>query len=567
MSCSCSGLVKNPHNHDAPSADAPLVNVQIDGQWVQVPKGLNVIEAARRHGKFIPHYCYHPKLSVPGNCRMCLVELGSPKMDANRQPVLGQDGKPEIAWNPRPQISCAATATEGMAVRTGSPLVEECRKGVLEFLLINHPLDCPICDEAGECRLQEFSVQYGNAGSRFVEEKVHKPKAVDLGKKIVLDDERCILCSRCIRFTDEFAHDPVLGFTERGSHTTLTAHPGQRFDNEYSLNTVDICPVGALTSKDFRFQMRVWFLKETKSLCTGCSTGCNVTIGSREGKVYRLTPRINESVNSHWMCDTGRLGFHYLQDARRITQPQARVGSTLLPIEWSQAFTQIRERLQNVQPAQIGILLSARMTNEEIFLAAELRRALSQGDAQAVTTALVPRPTQADGLLRGDDLNPNTAGAALLGFDVNQSALEKLTGAAASGKLQALLVFHEDARAAGIPLAALQQIPLHIHCGLLENGSSVHAHYLLPGAGFAEKRGTMINRGGRLQRLQQAITTPGSARDDLEILLALLHAFNAHTDLRDFDSIFAAMTAATPALAGLTWGKIGEQGIDLPSQS
>src|SRR5439155_1609702 len=200
-------------------------------------------------------------------------------------------------------ICCAQDVAEGMGVRTNSPMVEECRKGVMEFLLINHPLDCPICDQAGECELQEFSVEYGAGGSRFLENKVKKPKAVQLGPRVTLDDERCILCSRCVRFCNEIAKDDVLGFTDRGSHTVLTAHPGKRLENNYSLNTVDLCPVGALTSTDFRFKMRVWFLKETKSICTSCATGCNTLIGTREDIVYRQTPRENDHVNSCWMCD------------------------------------------------------------------------------------------------------------------------------------------------------------------------------------------------------------------------------------------------------------------------
>ena len=238
----------------ATASEVPMLNVQVDGEWKQFPKGTRLIEACMKSGHFIPHYCYHPKLSSPGNCRMCLVELGMPKMTPERKPVLGADGRPEIAWSPRPAISCATEISEGMAVRTESPLAEECRKGVMEFLLINHPLDCPICDQAGECRLQEFSVEYGNGESRFVEEKVKKPKRVDIGPRIVLDDERCIMCSRCIRFMQEIAHDDVLGFVNRGSHTTLTVYPGKRLDNNYSLNTVDICPVGRADFEGFPFQ-------------------------------------------------------------------------------------------------------------------------------------------------------------------------------------------------------------------------------------------------------------------------------------------------------------------------
>jgi NADH-quinone oxidoreductase subunit G len=292
------------------SAPTELLNVQIDGVWHQFPKGTRVIEACAEAGKFVPHYCYHPKLSSPGNCRMCLIEMGMPKLGPDRKPEMGADGKPVINWIPRPQISCAQDIAEGMGIRTDSPMVTECRHGVMEFLLINHPLDCPICDQAGECHLQEYSVEYGTAGSRFLEEKVKKPKRVELGPRVTLDDERCILCSRCIRFMKEVAHDDVLGFVSRGSHTYLTAHPGKLLDSNYSLNTVDICPVGALTSTDFRFKMRVWFLKETKSICTSCGTGCNTLIGTRQNEIFRQTPRENDAVNSAWMCDYGRLNFH-----------------------------------------------------------------------------------------------------------------------------------------------------------------------------------------------------------------------------------------------------------------
>ena len=221
----------------------------------------------------VPHYCYHPKLPVAGNCRMCLVEFGTPAIGPDRKPILNPDGTPKIAKAPRPAIACATPISPGMEIYTDTPAVKQMREGVLEFLLINHPLDCPICDQAGECKLQEYSVDYGQSASRFVEAKVHKPKRVDLGPRIVLDDERCILCTRCIRFTRDIVGDDALGIVNRGSYNTLTAYPGKVFDNNYTLNTVDICPVGALTSKDFRFQMRVWFLKETKSLCTSCATG------------------------------------------------------------------------------------------------------------------------------------------------------------------------------------------------------------------------------------------------------------------------------------------------------
>src|SRR2546428_3895187 len=355
---------------DLRESPALMLNVQIDGVWHQFPKGTRMIEACEQAGSYVPRYCYHKKLSSPGNCRMCLVEMGMPRLGPDRKPELGADGKPIVNWMPRPQISCAQEVSEGMGVRTNSPVVKECQRGVMEFLLINHPLDCPICDQAGECELQEFSVEYGAADSRFLENKVKKPKAVQLGPRVTLDDERCILCSRCIRFCQEIVHDDVLGFVDRGSHTVLTAHPGKRLENNYSLNTVDICPVGALTSSDFRFQMRVWFLKETKAFCTSCATGCNTIIGTREDVIYRQTPRENNAVNSSWMCDYGRLNFGYLQSDRRLLQPEIRVSGKLQPATWKHALESVASQLKSLGGDQIAILASGRMTTEQLRLAA-----------------------------------------------------------------------------------------------------------------------------------------------------------------------------------------------------
>ncbi len=557
--------MENPFNHDAPPADTPLVNVQVDGVWMQFPKGLNAVEVARRVGKFVPHYCYHPKLSIAGNCRMCLIEVGSPRMDAERKVVLAADNHPEIAWMNRPQIGCATQVSEGMGLRTESPLIDECRRGVMEFLLINHPLDCPICDQAGECKLQEYSVQYGNADSRFVEEKVKKPKRVDIGERIVLDDERCVMCSRCIRFSNEMVHDDVLGFTQRGSHTTLAVHPGKRFDNNYSLNTVDICPVGALTSKDFRFQMRVWFLKETSSVCTGCATGCNTIIGSREQTVYRLTPRENEAVNSQWMCDQGRLGFHYIHSEKRLLQPLVRVEGEQKLTAWSELIPQLATRLREFKPEQIAIIASGRMTNEEAFLLSQVRQSLG---GKSVAADIVPRVGEADGLLRSSDLNPNTNGVTLFGLSDGGNTLPKIREKIESGQIQALLVFHEDlVSEADWPLATLQKLKLLAAGKLLKSPTTDQADFVLPGASFAEKRGSLINAKGRLQRLNQAIPVPGMAMDDWQILLRLKAALGSGNGLYTIEEVFKAMAASTPALAHLTLSRIGDLGVDLKLES
>jgi NADH-quinone oxidoreductase subunit G len=538
-----------------------MLNVQIDGQWLQFPKGTRVIEACAQAGKYVPRYCYHPKLSSPGNCRMCLIEMGMPKMGADRKPELDADGKPVINWIPRPQISCAQDVAEGMGVRTDSPMARDCRKGVMEFLLINHPLDCPICDQAGECRLQEFSVEYGNDSSRFLEEKVKKPKHVDLGPRIVLDDERCILCSRCIRFTKEIAKDDALGFVDRGSHTSLTAHTGKPFANNYTLNTVDICPVGALTSKDFRFKMRVWFLKETKSICTSCGTGCNTIIGSREGTVYRQTPRENNDVNSAWMCDYGRLNFHYLHDPARLTTPRMREpDGSLQTASWRAVLARAATQLRQFKGEEIAIIASGRMTNEELYLTRKLAGAL-----QTPLLDIVPRSGPADDILLSADRNPNTNGAKLLqvAAPTPGDRLKTIVEQVNSGKIRALLCLGEDTTECGITAPALGALGCLIAVGILPGATTTAASVVLPGAGFAEKRGSMVNVKGHLQRLNRAIEPPGDARDDWEILRDLIQALTGSNGIYMVEDVFKAMASEVPEFAGLSLSKIGDLGVQV----
>ena len=551
----------NPWNHDVAKDEKDLVDVQVDGVWMQMPRGLNVVEVAHRAKKFIPHYCYHPKLSVVGNCRMCLFEMGTPKMGPDRKPVLGADGKPEITWMPRPQIGCATNITPGMGIRTDSPLVKDCRNGVMEFLLINHPLDCPICDQAGECKLQEYSVEYGTGASRFVENKVKKPKNVDLGERIVLDDERCILCSRCIRFSSEVMKDDVLGFVNRGSHSTLTAYPGKSFDNAYSLNTADICPVGALTSKDFRFQMRVWFLKETKSLCNSCGTGCNITIGSREGKVHRLTPRENEAVNSQWMCDFGRLNFHDLESKNRLDRPLLKAAGQQFPATWTDAIQRAADALKKVKAEEIAVVASGRLTNEELFV---LKRLLGELGVTRVDTVM--NPGQADNFLRSGDGNPNSRGTELLGLSSGGRKLSAWAGEIASGKIKALLVLGgEELVAAGIPAETLGKLEVLIFSGILSNATSQLAHVVLPGAAFAEKTGSMVNVHGRLQRMTRAIPAPGEAREDWMILRDMRMALTGGNSLHSVEDVWKSMAAEIAQLSGLNWARIGDLGIQIES--
>ncbi|HEX4666215.1 MAG TPA: molybdopterin-dependent oxidoreductase [Chthoniobacterales bacterium] len=542
-----------------PDPISTMVNVQINGVWHEFPKGTRLIEACEEAGSYVPRYCYHKKLSSPGNCRMCLIEMGMPRMGPDRKPVLGDDGKPEINWMPRPQICCATDVSEGLGVRTHSPLVEECRRGVMEFLLINHPLDCPICDQAGECRLQEFSVEYGRQDSRFLENKVKKPKNVQIGPRVALDDERCILCSRCIRFCKEIAHDDVLGFIDRGSHTVLTAHPGKRLENNYSLNTVDICPVGALTSEDFRFKMRVWFLKETKSFCTSCATGCNTVIGSRESVIYRQTPRENDAVNSSWMCDYGRLNFDYLQSDRRLLEPLVRENNVLQPVTWKHAIETVAAQLKPQAGWQTAILASGRMTNEELWLAGRLAELLG-----VTLIDIVPRTGEGDDILLSADRNPNTNGARLLKIGSGTGeGLQQIKEAIWSGQIRALISLGENPLRIGVTLEQLEKLPVYVLLDLLLNETTGFATAVLPSLGFAEKRGSMINGKGRLQRLNRAVRGPGQARDDWEILRDLIQALSGGNGIYTIEDVFRQMSEAVPELKGLTLSRISDLGVQV----
>jgi NADH-quinone oxidoreductase subunit G len=544
----------------ADQASPPLFNVQINGTWHQFQKGTRVIEACEQAGHYVPRYCYHKKLTSPGNCRMCLIEMGMPRMGPDRKHDLGPDGKPVINWMPRPQICCAQDVAEGMGVRTDSPLAEECRRGVMEFLLINHPLDCPICDQAGECRLQEFSVDYGNASSRFLENKVKKPKNVELGPRVTLDDERCILCSRCIRFCQEIVHDDVLGFVDRGSHSVLTAHPGKRLENNYSLNTVDICPVGALTSSDFRFKMRVWFLKETKSFCTSCATGCNTLIGTRQDVIYRQTPRENDAVNSSWMCDYGRLNFDYLQSDERLLEPQTFSDGKLVPSSWESAIRDAATQLKHLAGRQIAIVASGRMTNEELWLTSRLARLLG-----VEMLDIVPRSGPGDEILLSEDRNPNTNGATvILGLTSAPGAkLRLIAKEVAAGNIKALIALGENPLELGITTDQLSALSCFIAMDILANAATPYATAVFPSYGFAEKRGSMINRKGRLQRLNRAVTGPGAARDDWEILRDLLQACTEQNGIYSIEDVFREMSAAIPEFAGLNLSKIGDLGVQV----
>jgi len=542
------------------------VKLTIDGKAVEAPRGTNIIEAAKSVGIEVPHFCYHPQLPVVGNCRMCMVEIGMPKLGPDKKPVLGPDGKPVILFQPKPAIGCNTAVAEGMVVLTKSPKIIKARDGVMEFLLINHPLDCPICDQAGECRLQELSEDYGKGQSRFTESKVHKPKHKQLNPKITLDDERCILCSRCIRFMRNIAGQDCIGFVNRGSHSALTCYPGMEPNTNYDLNIVDICPVGALTSTDFRFKQRVWFLKETKSICPNCARGCNTVLWSREGVVYRQTPRDNNAVNQCWMCDYGRLNYKFINDPNRLQAPSVKsaVMGERLNLTWTEATRQIADKLKAAKAkggASIAAIGSARATTEELFLFNKLVREVLGSEL----IDCVSRNGQGDKFLLNADRNPNTNGARLVGVTTDPvgGKISAIAEAIKDGKIKTLIVLGENVARHGISEDLLAKLDLLVVVDTLPGRITGLAHYVLPGTTFAEKRGTFVNVNGRLQRLSAAIPSPGMARPEWQTLAALLNELDTASNYPIIEDVFADMARRIPSLAGLNLSKIGDSGIEL----
>lgn len=366
-----------------------MPKVTIDGKTIDVPAGTLVVEAAKPLGTHIPVFCYHPKMQPVGMCRMCLVKVGTPRMDpATKQPMLDEQGSVLVNWMPKLQTGCTTVVSEGMVVQTNIAEVADARKSVIEFLLTSHPLDCPICDKGGECPLQDHSLHYGPGRSRFyAESKFHNDKSVPLSPLIMLDRERCIQCARCVRFQDEIAGEPVLGFADRGRGLEITSFDDPPFNSNFSGNTVDICPVGALTSRDFRFTARVFELNDHASVCQQCSVGCNIHIGERDNTIKRITPRENEAVNEIWLCDKGRFVHHYADSAARVdvssvperlTTPLIRAETDLKPASWYEALTFIANRLRPTlgegSGKTIAGLAGDRVSNEDLYLFQKLFR-------------------------------------------------------------------------------------------------------------------------------------------------------------------------------------------------
>jgi NADH-quinone oxidoreductase subunit G len=518
------------------------IKLTIDGKEITTTKGKTVIQAAADVGITIPYYCYHPKLPIAGNCRMCLVEIE--KM-------------------PKLQIACNTPVAEGMSVLTQSPKVLATRKAVMEFLLINHPVDCPICDQAGECWLQDYYMQHDLRPSRFDARKEHDRKREIFGPNIVFDGERCIKCTRCVRFFQEVTHTNELSVVNRGDHSTIALFPDTVLNNPLSANIVDICPVGALTDRDFRFKVRVWYLQKTPSICPGCSTGCNASVETYQNRIARFKPRINEAVNSHWLCDEGRYCFHELTGGERLTTPMIRQEGGLVPTTWDKALEAVLSGLRSA--ASLAGVLSGRNTNEEAFLFAKLMKKFAEDYALEVFYQ-ERELTEVQKILMSPDRSPNFRGAREMGVSSN-GGFGGLIQKIKQGNFSAAYVVGEDLigvdREPDEMRRALQKLSFLVVQDIRMTQTAELAHVVLPSTHFGEKEGTYTNRKGRVQKLSTAIIAPDGAVQDCEIFLRLLDAAGEKVSYSTPEEVFDRLAQEVTSYQGLDYAAIETQGIQL----
>jgi NADH-quinone oxidoreductase subunit G len=528
-----------------------LVTLTIDGQTVRVVKGMSILEAARSAGISIPHYCYHPGLSVVGSCRMCLVEV-------ERMPKL--------------QASCATPVSEGMVVRTQTPETLRNRQSVLEFLLLNHPLDCPVCDQSGECELQNYYMSHGRYDPRFNENKTKRQKARPIGPYVILDQERCILCTRCVRFTDEISKTAEIGVIDRGHRSEIDIFPGIELNNRYSGNVVDICPVGALTDRDFRFQCRVWFLGRTPSVCPGCSRGCNIEIHYNERfnpryhdkRVHRLKPRYNRDVNGFWMCDEGRYAYHEIDSPDRLKVPKVKRDGSLHEAGWDEAIrvtaSALRDTLQRHGPGGVAVLASPQMTNEELFALRNLFRDHLKIDRIRYQAPVAASATSDDFLITPDK-NPNSRGAELMALGGNGTA--GLLDDCARGEVHFLYICHHELTRSHdeqMVRDALARVDFVAYQGSFNRQTAGMAHVHLPSAVYAEKDGTFTNIQGRVQRIHAAVPPLGEAQPDLAILAALSSGLGLQPGPVSAPAVFGGIGESLGPFSGMTYETVGSAG-------
>ncbi len=547
-----------------------MITVTIDGTQIQTEPDRTIIEAAFENGIYIPHFCWHPALSVSGNCRICLVDV---------------EGMPKQA------IACSTRCADGMVVHVNSEKAVKAREAVMEFILINHPLDCPICDEAGECKLQDYAYKYSVGESRFDEEKNEKRKRVELGPHVMFDGERCISCSRCIRYCEEIVGNPQLTFVNRGDRVTIETFPGKKLDNPYSMNVIDICPVGALTSKEFRFRARVWDMASTESVCIGCARGCNIDIWTRQNTVMRLTPRENQSVNGFWMCDDGRLNsFAHVNADTRIAQPAVKRDGVSVPVTWDEAHATILSELKHAAKDEIAFIASPYDTCEDNFALMKLAREVFSTSLVGVVAHEVPG--SADNLLICADKTPNAAGLRILGIDTAAATLESVIGRIKSGSVKVVVVADQRAHEYAPLMEAFGDSTYVIVVASNTSALTERADAVLAASTFAEKAGTIVNIENQAQMLRPALVTAENERWMGNFSMSRLDKFGSRFDrwghisrpdsrapwsiyssiahllgkawrYANPEDVFDDIAATVPQFKGLSYEQIGRRGVRL----
>jgi NADH-quinone oxidoreductase subunit G len=515
---------------------ATMPKCTIDGHELEVPAGTTVIQAAAKLGIEIPHFCYHPDLPVDGNCRMCLVEVE--KM-------------------PKLQIACNTAATDGMVIHTKSPKALEAHRTTLEFLLINHPIDCPVCDQAGECYLQDNYMAHGLHQSRVeLEEKVRKRKVVDLGP-IMLDAERCVLCSRCIRFENLVTGTGAFEFRNRGDHTEITTFENRPITHNYAGNLADICPVGALLSHDFRFKMRVWFLESTDSVCRGCSTGCNIRMDHRDGELHRFVPRRNVEVNKSWICDIGRMLYKEVAVQTRVTAARLRTAAGWETTALDAALDAVAGRLRDASGAT-ALVASPQATNEDLFVFRTLADTMGGRLDFRVSNPQDKLHVREDNVLLRADRNPNTQGC--LDQGLGRTGVDQILADCRSGAVSVLLLQGDELLKLPEAKEALARVPFIAVMASHESGELDIAQAVLPAAVWAETEGTFTNYQRRVQRIRKAVPAPGDVRPRFELATALLRRLGAPLEAATAREVFAAIARTVPDYAGLDYKALGFTG-------
>ena len=521
-----------------------MPKLTIDGREIEVAAGTTVIQAAAQLGIEIPHFCYHPDLPVDGNCRMCLVEIE--KM-------------------PKLQIACNTAVADGMVVKTQSEKATQAHRTTLEFLLVNHPIDCPVCDQAGECYLQDQYMEHGLHDSKIdPEEKVKKRKVVDLGP-IMLDAERCVLCSRCLRFEANVTGTNSFEFRNRGDHTQIATFEDRPITHNYAGNLADVCPVGALLSHDFRFKMRVWFLEGTESVCPGCSTGCNIFVDHRDGEAHRLRPRRNVEVNRSWMCDIGRREYKEIAIDTRIANARVRAGSnggaTWSTVTVASALDLVHDRLRQAGTAS-AFLATPQATNEDLYALRLLADKVGGMLDFRVGNPQDRVQVREDDVLLRADRNPNTMGC--LGLSMGRSGVEAILEACRAGRVKALVLQGPELLRLEGAAAALAAVPFIAVMATHEGPGLELAHVVLPAAAWAEVDGSFTNYQRRVQRIRRAVPAPVDGAPRWELAAGLMSRMGAPLAATSARELLVEIARGVPAFAGLDMRALGGGGRVLP---